>query len=248
MASPIGHGLAGILIYCWRDSRRPSATTPGFRQRGMAMAGYMVLANLPDFDFVVGWMITRHPNAYHHGTSHGLLFMAAAAALVALTWKEPSGFWSSWKVYSIVIGSHALIDLFTGTELGLHTSGGVPLLAPLTRLTFTSPVTLFIGPDHAEFRDLFAPHNWLCSAFDLIPFGLVALALFLFSSPGIPESLNRRELVPVSRTVRRRKANSSVCRIGEEDRERALGEMAIEIGGSPSWEGQSVEGAVGGRS
>lgn len=212
------------------------------------MAGYALLANLPDFDFLVGWLISGHPNVYHHGTSHGLLFIAAAAALVALTWKEQGGFWSGWKVYSIVIGSHALIDLFTGTELGLHASGGVPLLAPLTRLTFTSPVTLFIGPDHAEFQNLFAPHNWLCSAFDLIPFGLVALALFLFSSPGIPEFLNRRQLVLVSATARRRKANSAVRGIGEENRERASGQMGIEIVGSPSWEGRCAGGAVEGRS
>lgn len=248
MASPIGHTLAGILIYCWRDSRRPSATTPGLSQRCMAMAGYALLANLPDFDFVVGWLTTGHPNAYHHGASHGLFFMAAAAALVALTWREPGGFWNSWKVYSIVIGSHALIDLFTGTELGLHASRGVPLLAPLMRLTFTSPVTLFIGPDHAELRDLFAPHNWLCSAFDLIPFGLVALALFLFSSPGIPEFLNRRQLVLVSRTAGSRKANSSVRCLREENRAWASGQMDIEIISSPSWEGQCAGGAVGGRS
>lgn len=248
MASPIGHTLAGILIYCWRDSRRPSATTPGFSRRCMAMAGYALLANLPDLDFVVGWMITGHPNTYHHGTSHGLLFMAAAAALVALTWRKPGGFWSSWKVYSIVIGSHALIDLFTGTELGLHASRGVPLLAPLMSVPFTSPVTLFIGPDHGELQDLFGPHNWLCSVSDLVPFGLVALALFFFSYPGILESLNRRQLVLVSRTARGRKANSSVRRIREENRERASGQMAVEIVGSPSWEGQCAGGAVGGRS
>ncbi len=248
MASPIGHGLAGILIYRRRDSRRPAATTPELRHRWAAMAGYVLLANLPDFDFFVGWLTTGHPNAYHHGASHSLFFAAAAAALVALTWKEPGGFWSGWKVYFIVIGSHALIDLFTGAELGLHTSGGVPLLAPLTSLSFTSPVTLFIGPDHAEFRDLFAAHNWIGSAFDLIPFGLVAGALFLFGSPGIPEFLDRRQPVPASLVARRREANSSTRGIGEEDRQRASGQAGIEILGSPSWGGRCAGGAAGGGS
>src|SRR5688500_4075005 len=80
MATPVGHSLAGYAVYrscAARESLRPMH----------ALLLCIVMANLPDVDFLPGILAGR-PALYHQGITHSLaaalLVPLAAAGLISL--------------------------------------------------------------------------------------------------------------------------------------------------------------------
>jgi len=75
MPLPIGHALAGVVLQQVR---------PGFffTNRWRDALFFMLLANLPDADFLPGLLCGR-PNLYHHGAFHSLGAALGVAALGA---------------------------------------------------------------------------------------------------------------------------------------------------------------------
>jgi inner membrane protein len=139
MALPIAHAAAGYLVH--RAERRfPGGDRPsieGWRR----VAVLMLIGNLPDMDFVVGFVIGR-PGLLHRGVSHtvlaGVLFGVAAGAFMRWRWRER--FASAALVFGAAYLSHLVIDYFT---IDSRPPAGAQFLWPFSSEYFLSPVTIF---------------------------------------------------------------------------------------------------------
>jgi membrane-bound metal-dependent hydrolase YbcI (DUF457 family) len=130
----VGHSLSGYLIYLGTERTR------SLRAWKIILL-YLLCANLPDLDYLPGYLLGR-PNLYHHGISHsiGLAIVVGLAAAGAVHWRKRQG---AGRVFLIVFGlyfGHVLLD-----TLIVDTSPpyGVQLLWPLSRKYFISPVLIF---------------------------------------------------------------------------------------------------------
>ena len=134
MALPIAHTTAAYMIH--RLDRRRA----GFGGWRRALA-FMVIANLPDWDFALGFVVGQ-PGAFHRGLSHTLLAaLVFGAALGALTrWRHGDRWLPASVVFACVYASHLLIDAFTIDERG---PAGAQFLWPLSDAYYIAPVTLF---------------------------------------------------------------------------------------------------------
>jgi inner membrane protein len=175
VASPIAHTLAGATIYLWSTRPDQERVWKIFRQHWRLLALFAILAYLPDGDFILGWLTTGDPNAYHHGWTHSISVAAGAALLTALVIKIRPGFAVNWLWYFAAVGSHLVIDFFTGPELGMQRAYGMPLLWPFSAEIFQSPISLVVGPKHHEVVHLFSLHNWVWGAYEAAIFGTILL-------------------------------------------------------------------------
>jgi inner membrane protein len=158
---------------------------------------YLVCANLPDLDFLPGYLVGK-PNLYHHGISHSLGLAALtglAVGLYGLLKKKIS----LLKTFGIVFGlyfSHVLLDC-----LSIDTSPpfGVQLLWPLSGQYFISPLSIFptvyrAGTSGAFLRSLLNIGNLKLIAVELVYFiPLVVLAHLLIRrsrrGKGVPSTV-----------------------------------------------------------
>jgi membrane-bound metal-dependent hydrolase YbcI (DUF457 family) len=120
MPLPIGHAAIGITIQslCKRD--------PSTHDRWKALAGMLVLSNLPDVDVLAGIIVSGNGSAFHRGPTHSLIFALIAGLLIGVICKR----WSrlprlSFGVCIGVILSHLLAD-------ALLTSSPISFFWPIT--------------------------------------------------------------------------------------------------------------------
>jgi len=151
MATPVGHALAGLVLY--RSLERGEAGFIG--RKGLF---FVAMANLPDLDYVPG-LLTGHAHAFHRGFTHTLLFACLASGLSALLgpllgWNRARAAWLG----GICCLSHLLIDLLTADWKAPY---GVPLFWPFSKESFLVPVALFLPPSKASLPDLFQAWNVL---------------------------------------------------------------------------------------
>ncbi len=130
------------------------------RDHGWQAAVFVLLANLPDFDFVLSWIVTGDPNRYHHSGTHTLLFAACAGIILGYSMRMTPSFARSALIVGVAVGSHLAVDFMTGPLLGWHRSYGVTFLMPFSPERLTSPFTLFVGPRHNTWGDALSFHNW----------------------------------------------------------------------------------------
>ncbi len=158
MASPVGHSLVGLA--CFFGWFKKPATLENIKTHRLHVAVFVLLANLPDIDFVLSWLITGNPNRYHSAGTHTLLFAASVGAVLGYRFRIAQGFSKSALILGAVTGSHAAVDFLTGPVLGWHPSYGVPWLMPFISERITSPLTLFVGPKHNSWSHILSAHNW----------------------------------------------------------------------------------------
>lgn len=167
MASPVGHSLIGCAVYLWWSGRRTrSHLAPPLRPAWMP-ALFIVLANLPDVDFFISWILTGNPNIQHFGWTHTLVFALIVSVSAGWILKLEPGPWASSLVVLAAVGSHTIIDFFTGPAWGWARTYGIPWLAPLTMEKLFSPLTLFVGPRHKNLDQLLSLHNVLWAVYEL---------------------------------------------------------------------------------
>jgi TolB protein len=148
MASPIGHGFLGAAIYLW--SRPRGAPRP----RAGMLLGAIVLANLPDSDFLVGFAIGRK---YHHQHIHTIAFAVAVAALLAAAaraWRRPAG--RVFVVSLLLVLSHLLADTFT---MDTKAPYGSMLFWPITSRYYISSFPIFLDVWRGSWQLAFGYHN-----------------------------------------------------------------------------------------
>lgn len=157
MATPLGHGLAGLC-----GSQLATPVRHKYRWWWLLFALFAAVA--PDMDFLPG-LLVGDMNRFHHGWSHTVVGAVVFGALSALLLKRftdtPArlGLWSGG-----IYASHLLLDWLTYDGRAPY---GIPLFRPFTDAYFTSPVSVFGGVRHGVpgdsmgtvLGDIFSAHN-----------------------------------------------------------------------------------------
>ena len=177
MASPIAHSFAGFWTFLLLTARLKVRLITACRQYLPQLVLLVLLANLPDIDFLFGLATDANANALHRGFTHSLAAAFFVALAVACVWRIAGSFWRSATLYFLAYGSHLLIDLCTGKKLGWNFTGyGVPLFWPWTE-KFRSPLVLIVGVKHKDLPTLFSMENVQLCLYELLTFGAVTAAL-----------------------------------------------------------------------
>lgn len=172
MPSTVGHALCGVSCLLAANTAKP-ASIPLFPRNALL---FMVLANLPDIDFLIGYAVAGDPHAYHQGPTHSLLFALVAGVIAGFAWRGRLGRWPAAAVFSATILSHDVIDMLAGPAPGFNRSAGLALLWPFDSRTISAPVTIFPEILHMSFADLFGWHNAIAIAHEIVVFlSIIAL-------------------------------------------------------------------------
>lgn len=145
----------------------------------------LILANLPDMDYVFGFLIGR-PNAFHRGWTHSLVFALGVAVLFGAFRYVMSGkveIRSPLIVFGL-ISSHLVVDLLT---LDVSDPVGIPVFWPFSSDHFASPVVLFRDvhkgvTNRMFFSVLFTTHNLITIGSEFLIFGpFVAVSYWILN-------------------------------------------------------------------
>jgi len=136
MCTPVGHSLAGMAIF-YATGNKPA------KEDIRRLGWFILLANLPDFDFIPG-ILLGEPGRYHHGISHSI-GMGLIVFLLAWWWASArfarNRITIAFTAFALV-GSHLLLDWLTWDPPGTN-GQGVPLLWPWSDEYYLAPVTIF---------------------------------------------------------------------------------------------------------
>jgi inner membrane protein len=145
MALPIAHAAAGYVVHRATRGGDP-AGVPGGVGRSAAddwrrAALFMVLGNLPDFDFMVGFLLGR-PGMFHRGVSHTVVAAVAfgIAAGLLQQWRGRERFRTAALAFGAAYFSHLVFDFLT---IDHRPPFGGQFLWPFSAEYWTSPVTIF---------------------------------------------------------------------------------------------------------
>ncbi len=138
MALPIVHATAGYLIYRLERRGERQRSRPAGWPRAL---GFMALANLPDADFLLGFVL-GYPGDFHRGFSHTVLaaLLVGAGLATVMWWRRGDRWWPSALVLAAVYGSHLLVDALT---IDMRAPAGAPFFWPLSDAYFIFPFTFF---------------------------------------------------------------------------------------------------------
>ena len=129
MPSPVGHSLAGLIIY--------SATNRSIASRGSQLrALFMLVANAPDLDFLPG-LVVGDLSRYHHGPSHSIGFAVLMGVMASVV--------ISRRLYAFVMGfslylSHVVLDYLIQDP---SPPNGVQIVWPLSHEYYMAPFAFF---------------------------------------------------------------------------------------------------------
>ncbi|MGH7491765.1 MAG: metal-dependent hydrolase [bacterium] len=135
MPLPVAHSLMGYTI---GESTR-YRLVQNFWVNAIIL---IVLANLPDIDFLPGFLAGT-PNMYHHHETHSLGFaMLIGICSGAGFWLWRRRFWPYFALTFAAVSSHLALDLLTQDFAGPR---GMMLLWPLTSEFYDSPWKFFLA-------------------------------------------------------------------------------------------------------
>jgi membrane-bound metal-dependent hydrolase YbcI (DUF457 family) len=163
VASPIAHTFAGFWTFLILAAQWKRWLAAQWRQWVPQLGVLILLANLPDLDFLPGWL-DGDANQLHRSFTHSLTFAILISLVLSSVWRIAPGFWRSALLYFTAYSSHLLIDFFSGIKIGwTHTGYGMPLFWPWSK-EFSSPLILTFGVRHKDFAALFSLDNvWSCT-------------------------------------------------------------------------------------
>ncbi len=189
MASPIAHSFAGFWTFLALRVRSKTRLATHWHQYLPQLGVLILLANLPDLDLLITPGFPA--NALHRGFTHSLAVATLISLALSCVWRIAGGFWRSAILYFTAYGSHLLIDLCTGTQIGWTKSGsGVPLLWPWPK-NFSSPLILIPGVRHQSFSALFSLDNvWSCT-YELLTCGAITVIAFVLWTHILKSKTNR---------------------------------------------------------
>lgn len=134
MPSPIGHGLAGIIVFdAFRGVARMTARTK-------TLVLCLIVSIFPDFDFLFG-ILEGEPNKYHHGMSHSLVMSFGVGLILAAIFSAHYRFWTVTCLLCCVYVSHLLLDLLSYDRSYPY---GLQLMWPFSDAYIISPKTVFM--------------------------------------------------------------------------------------------------------
>jgi len=174
MPLPVGHALAGIAFF---------ETRPGlfFKNRWADAIFFIFLANLPDADFLPGFLL-GFPNRYHHGIFHSLGAALTAALIIGWLFSLKQGHALKFCSFVfIVLCSHLLLDFFTRDFTAPY---GLPLFWPISNRYHIAARPVFTNitrsPHSANFfSSLFSLHNLKAALLEIVLLGGIVLLAIL---------------------------------------------------------------------
>jgi inner membrane protein len=173
MASPVAHSIAGFWTFMFLATRLKVRLATACRRYLPQLVLLILLANLPDVDFLFGVGTGANANALHHGFTHSVAAALFVALAVSCVWRIAGTFWRSVTLCFLAYSSHLLIDMCTGTKLGWNsTASDIPLFWPWVK-EFRSPLVLLVGVRHKDLPDLFSMENLQSSFYELLIFGAI---------------------------------------------------------------------------
>ena len=146
MATTVAHGLVGIIIYC--SARECIPLLKRFPVSPLTLLLVAIVANIPDLDIVVSFLLLGDHKLLHGIGSHSFLFAILIAAIIwgvgrVNGWQQPLAL-----VVFLAISSHVLVDWLTGPNLGFNASHGSAFLWPIIETPISAPITMFKGVNH----------------------------------------------------------------------------------------------------
>ncbi len=178
MPLPMGHTLAAYAI-CEGNRDRLRF----FDKPWQTLLFFAVLANLPDIDFLPGFLL-GNPNRFHHGFVHSLGAAVAVGFLGALYFRRRYGrFWPYFGLIAATYYSHLILDFF---NQDMRAPYGVMLFWPLDSTYYMSPVALFASvhksSDSSTFiQSLFTMHNFWVALRELLLMGPLAAGTYFYN-------------------------------------------------------------------
>ena len=178
MASPIAHTFAGFWTFLVLAAQLKTRLTAQWHEWLPRLGALILLANLPDLDFLLYWFDPSAKNL-HHSFTHSLTFAILISFALSCAWRIVPGFWRSTLLYFTACSSHLLIDFVTGKKLGwTHSGFGMPLFWPWPE-EFSSPLILTFGIRHQNFDALASIENvWSCT-YELVTCGAITAVVLL---------------------------------------------------------------------
>ncbi len=159
MPSPVGHSLVGIALgAAWLLPRRKySEIARAAWHVRWPMAGCVVLANLPDIDYLPG-IFSGDLNAYHHFYTHtpGWCALVAAGIWCALRGIRGAASAGDFAWILALLMSHLAADWATED---FRPPIGIMALWPFDAGFHISPVTIFLHLKKDSFGDFAQWHN-----------------------------------------------------------------------------------------
>lgn len=177
MGSPVGHSLAGYILYL---AYNKNCKLLGDWKRIIL---YLFFANAADLDFIPGIFI-GDANRFHHGISHTLGFSLLFAFIMYMIPRFRTK--KDFAIFFSLYFGHIVIDFLTGDS---STPFGVMLFWPFTQKYYISSFSLFSGIHHLFLSDLFDLHNIKAIAWEAVVF-LFIIALLTFVRKIGKESLS----------------------------------------------------------
>ena len=109
----------------------------------MLAPGLVALANLPDIDFLPGYL-GGDPRAYHWGPTHSLTATVLVSLLVmAVAWKAGGRPGHAFLIAMLAYGSHILLDMLIGQNEVV--SGGLLVFWPFSDSRYMLPWSVFLS-------------------------------------------------------------------------------------------------------
>ncbi len=107
MPLPMGHAAIGLASYELNTNNHSALTSLKI------IIFITILANMPDFDVIVGLLIKWNGNAYHRGPTHSLLFALIMGFLASKAWRFSSRIpRMKFECCFLIIFSHIVADFF----------------------------------------------------------------------------------------------------------------------------------------
>lgn len=144
MALPIAHAAAGYLVHRATRVDDPARRRSGGqspREDWRRAALFMFLGNVPDLDFMVGFVFGV-PGMFHRGASHLVVTAVVFGLTVGIwtAWRGRGALWPTAFAFGAAYGSHLLVDFLT---IDHRPPFGGQFLWPFSSQYLISPVTIF---------------------------------------------------------------------------------------------------------
>jgi len=163
VATPIGHALAGYMVYSVNTEKRAD--------KWALLWVCLLLAVAPDLDFLPGLLLGQ-PDLYHQGISHSLGLAAVIAFAAALVYRRSQGILgANWVRFFAAYTSHLVIDMLGPDRRPPY---GIPLFWPVSDEYYLAPFSLFPGVRHGGGTSTTAL-KWITALFN--PYNFEAIAI-----------------------------------------------------------------------
>ena len=175
MPSPVGHSLAGYLIYHLTQG-------PARWHQWSLVALYLVVANAPDLDFIPG-LLVGDAGRYHHGITRSMGFAAFFGFFFSmfLYLYKRAAIRRNFTIFFCLYLSHVVLDYFSMDSSAPY---GVPVYWPIDGQYYIASFTLFSDITRVSssgatfFSSLFSMHNLWSVCVELVVFLPLVLLLF----------------------------------------------------------------------